>query len=131
MMRELAPLLAEERIAVHNHPRQSGAPRVIGTWPQVVDLALSKGHDGPLAYGAMAVCVRGAQVPGAIMHTDCRQQGGFRVACGSYGSANRRAARVSAGQRGDRAMAHHAELRAALTGTFSTKAVAGRCGDKR
>jgi transposase InsO family protein len=53
---------------------------------RVVGFALSEHHDAQLAYGAlaMAVAVRGGQVPGVIMHTD----GGseytanlFRAAC--------------------------------------------------
>ena len=39
---------------------------------RVVGFALSEHHDAELAYGAlaMAVAVRGGQVPGVIMHTD-------------------------------------------------------------
>jgi len=39
---------------------------------RVVGFALSEHHDAQLAYGAlaMAVAVRGGQVPGVIMHTD-------------------------------------------------------------
>ena len=39
---------------------------------RAVGFALSEHHDGALAYGAlaMAVAVRGGQVPGVIMHTD-------------------------------------------------------------
>jgi putative transposase len=53
---------------------------------RVLGFALSEHHDAQLAYGAlaMAVAVRGGQVPGVIMHTD---QGSeytarlFRAAC--------------------------------------------------
>jgi len=53
---------------------------------RVLGFALGEHHDAELAYGAlaMAVAVRGGQVPGVIMHTD---QGGeytaglFRAAC--------------------------------------------------
>ena len=39
---------------------------------RVLGFALSEHHDAELAYGAlaMAVAVRGGQVPGVIMHTD-------------------------------------------------------------
>jgi transposase InsO family protein len=56
---------------------------------RVVGFALSDHHDAQLAYGAlamaMAVAVRGGQVPGVIMHTDCGSEytaGLFRAACG-------------------------------------------------
>ena len=54
---------------------------------RVVGFALSEHHDAQLAYGAlaMAVAVRGGQVPGVIMHTDCGSEytaGLFRAACG-------------------------------------------------
>jgi putative transposase len=53
---------------------------------RVVGFALSEHHDAQLAYGAlaMAVAVRGGQVPGVIMHTDCGSEytaGAFRAAC--------------------------------------------------
>jgi putative transposase len=53
----------------------------------VVGFALSEHHDAELAYGAlaMAVAVRGGQVPGVIMHTDggsAYTAGLFRSACG-------------------------------------------------
>jgi putative transposase len=53
---------------------------------RVVGFALSEHHDAQLAYGAlaMAVAVRGGQVPGVIMHTDCGSEytaGCFRAAC--------------------------------------------------
>jgi transposase InsO family protein len=37
---------------------------------RVLGFALSEHHDAQLAYGALAVAVRGGQVPGAIMHSD-------------------------------------------------------------
>jgi putative transposase len=54
---------------------------------RVVGFALSERHDAALAYGAlaMAVAVRGGQVPGVIMHTDGGSEytaGLFRAACG-------------------------------------------------
>lgn len=54
---------------------------------RVVGFALSEHHDAQQAYGAlaMAVAVRGGQVPGVIMHTDCGSEytaGLFRAACG-------------------------------------------------
>ena len=57
---------------------------------RVLGFALGEHHDAQLAYGAlaMAVTVRGGQVPGVIMHTD---QGGeytagtVRAACGRLG----------------------------------------------
>jgi putative transposase len=53
---------------------------------RVVGFGLSERHDAELAYGAlaMAVAVRGGQVPGVIMHTDCGSEytaGLFRAAC--------------------------------------------------
>jgi transposase InsO family protein len=53
---------------------------------RVVRFALSEHHNAELAYGAlaMAVAVRGGQVPGVIMHTDCGSEytaGLFRAAC--------------------------------------------------
>jgi transposase InsO family protein len=54
---------------------------------RVVGFALSEHHDAELAYGAlaMAVAVRGSQVPGVILHTDCGSEYTatlFRAACG-------------------------------------------------
>ena len=44
---------------------------------RVLGFALSEHHDAELAYGAlaMAVAVRGGQVPGVIMHTDYAEDG--------------------------------------------------------
>jgi hypothetical protein len=44
---------------------------------RVLGFALSEHHDAALAYGAlaMAVAVRGGQVPGVIMHTDYAEVG--------------------------------------------------------
>jgi putative transposase len=46
---------------------------------RVLGFALGEHHDAQLAYGAlaMAVAVRGGQVPGVIMHTDQGSEGGF------------------------------------------------------
>jgi putative transposase len=46
---------------------------------RVLGFALGEHHDAQLAYGAlaMAVTVRGGQVPGVIMHTDQGSEGGF------------------------------------------------------
>ena len=46
---------------------------------RVLGFALCEHHDAELAYGAlaMAVAVRGGQVPGVIMHTDQGSEGGF------------------------------------------------------
>jgi len=54
---------------------------------RILGFALSEHHDAELAYGAlaMAVAVRGGQVPGVIMHTDQGSEytaGLFRAACG-------------------------------------------------
>jgi putative transposase len=54
---------------------------------RIVGFALGERHDAQLAYGAlaMAVAVRGGQVPGVIMHTDQGSEytaGSFRAACG-------------------------------------------------
>ena len=53
---------------------------------RVLGFALGEHHDAALAYGAlaMAVAVRGGQVPGVIMHTDRGSEytaGAFRAAC--------------------------------------------------
>jgi transposase InsO family protein len=53
---------------------------------RVLGFALGEHHDAALAYGAlaMAVAVRGGQVPGVIMHTDQGSEytaGAFRRAC--------------------------------------------------
>ena len=60
------------------------------TWPHAGSLgfALGEHHDAQLAYGAlaMAVTVRGGQVPGVIMHTDQGSGAGtVRAACGRLG----------------------------------------------
>jgi putative transposase len=57
---------------------------------RVLGFALSDHHDAALAYGAlaMAVAVRGGQVPGVILHTDCGSEytaGLFRAACERLG----------------------------------------------
>jgi putative transposase len=46
---------------------------------RVVGFALGEHHDAQLAYGAlaMAVTVRGGQVPGVVFHTDQGSEGGF------------------------------------------------------
>jgi putative transposase len=46
---------------------------------RIVGFTLSERHDAAAAYGAlaMAVTVRGGQVPGVIMHTDQGSEGGF------------------------------------------------------
>jgi len=54
---------------------------------RVLGFALGEHHDAALAYGAlaMAVAVRGGQVPGVIMHTDYAEDGvkprNLRMAC--------------------------------------------------
>jgi putative transposase len=53
---------------------------------RVLGFALGEHHDAQLAYGAlaMAVAVRGGQVPGVIFHSDCGSEytaGAFRAAC--------------------------------------------------
>jgi putative transposase len=97
---------------------------------RVVGFALSEHHDAELAYGAlaMAVAVRGGQVPGVIMHTDGGSEytaGLFRAACG------RLAIRQSMGRPGsalDNAVieAWHSTLTFELRSreTFTTKAAA-------
>ena len=46
---------------------------------RILGFALGEHHDADLAYGAlaMAVAVRGGQVPGVIMHSDQGSEGGF------------------------------------------------------
>jgi putative transposase len=58
---------------------------------RVLGFALGEHHDAQLAYGAlaMAVAVRGGQVPGVIMHTDRGSEytaGAFRAACDRLGA---------------------------------------------
>jgi putative transposase len=58
---------------------------------RVLGFALGEHHDAALAYGAlaMAVAVRGGQVPGVIMHTDRGSEytaGAFRAACDRLGA---------------------------------------------
>jgi putative transposase len=57
---------------------------------RVLGFALSEHHDAQIAYGAlaMAVAVRGGQVPGVILHTDQGSEytaGVFRAACARLG----------------------------------------------
>jgi putative transposase len=57
---------------------------------RVLGFALGEHHDAALAYGAlaMAVAVRGGQIPGVIMHTDQGSEytaGAFRRACQRLG----------------------------------------------
>jgi putative transposase len=57
---------------------------------RVLGFALSEHHDAQLAYGAlaMAIAVRGGQVPGVIFHSDQGSEytaGAFRVACQRLG----------------------------------------------
>ena len=86
---------------------------------RVLGFALGEHHDAELAYGAlaMAVAVRGGQVPGVIMHTDQGSEytaGAFRAACErlSHPPVHGQA-RVGAGQRGHRIVALHPGVRAA------------------
>jgi putative transposase len=58
---------------------------------RVLGFALGEHHDAALAYGAlaMAVAVRGGQVPGVIIHTDRGSEytaGSFRQACARLGA---------------------------------------------
>ena len=57
---------------------------------RLLGFALGEHHDAQLAYGAlaMAVAMRGGQVPGVIMHTDQGSEytsGTVRAACGRLG----------------------------------------------
>ena len=59
---------------------------------RVLGFALSEHHNAQLAYGAlaMAVAVRGGQVPGVIVHTDGGSEytaGAFRAACQRLGAS--------------------------------------------
>jgi putative transposase len=76
---------------------------------RVLGHALGEHHDAALAYGAlaMAVAVRGGQVPGVIMHTD---PAGHPPVDGT--------ARLRAGQRGHRVLALHPGIRAPLCGAL-------------
>ena len=76
---------------------------------RILGFTLSEHHDAAAAYGAlaMAVTVRGGQVPGVIMHTDQGSEGGFNwssqhldhggVRWGRAGSSCRRRPRVLGG----------------------------------
>jgi putative transposase len=76
---------------------------------RVVGFALGEHHDAQLAYGAlaMAVTVRGGQVPGVVFHTDQGSEGGFNwssqhLDCGGWrwdvaGGSCRSCRRVRAG----------------------------------
>ena len=92
---------------------------------RVLGFALGEHHDAELAYGAlaMAVAVRGGQVPGVIMHTDQGSEytaGLFRAACAAAGHHPVDGpARVGAGQRGHRVLALHPGVRAALGSSTS------------
>src|SRR6185437_8254339 len=66
---------------------------------RVVGFALSEHHDAALAYGAlaMAVALRGGQVPGVIMHTD---QGSEYTAAAVRAACARLSIRQSMGRPG-------------------------------
>jgi transposase InsO family protein len=76
---------------------------------RVLGFALGERHDAALAYGAlaMAITVRGGQVPGVVFHTDQGSEGGFNwssqhldhggVRWGRAGSRCRRGPRVLGG----------------------------------
>jgi len=87
---------------------------------RIAGFALGERHDAQLAYGAlaMAVAVRGGQVPGVIMHTDQGSEGSASVP-GSLPAAFHfpvdGQARLGAGQRGHRGLALDPGSRAALT----------------
>jgi transposase InsO family protein len=81
---------------------------------RVLGFALGEHHDAALAYGAlaMAVAVRGGQVPGVILHTDQGSQGIYREGLphrlpAAVGHSVDGPARVGPGQRGDRVLALH------------------------
>ena len=87
---------------------------------RILGFALGEHHDAALTYGAlaMAVAVRGGQVPGVIMHTDPRntpRAPSARPASG-WAPASRWATRVRAGQRGHRILALDPGVRAPLGG---------------
>ncbi|MGH3684679.1 MAG: IS3 family transposase [Pseudonocardiaceae bacterium] len=97
---------------------------------RVVGFALSEHHDAQLAYGAlaMAVAVRGGQVPGVIMHTDRGSEytaSLFRAACERLRISQ---SRGRPGSALDNAVieAWHSTLTFALRSreTFATKATA-------
>ena len=107
---------------------------------RILGFALGEHHDAQLAYGAlaMAVAVRGGQVPGVILHTD---QGSeytartFRAACEPAGHPPVDGqARLRPGQRGHRVLALHPGVRAARPGALryqDASAGPGRCLDRR
>jgi transposase InsO family protein len=97
---------------------------------RVVGFAISEHHDAQLAYGAlaMAVAVRGGQVPGVILHTDGGSEytaHSFRAACGRL---NIRQSMGRPGSALDNAVieAWHSTLSFELRSreTFATKAAA-------
>ena len=97
---------------------------------RVLGFALGEHHDAQLAYGAlaMAVAVRGGQVPGVIMHTDQGSEytaGLSAQACDRLGiSPVDGPARLGAGQRGHRVVALDPGVRAAPLEHFATRAAA-------
>ena len=91
---------------------------------RVLGFALGEHHDAQLAYGAlaMAVAVRGGQVPGVIMHTDQGSEYTAGLVRAGLRPAGRPPvdgqARVRAGQRGHRVLALHPGVRAPLGGAL-------------
>ena len=93
------------------------------TWPPggVLGFALGEHHDAALTYGAlaMAVAVRGGQVPGVIMHTDRGRIHRGRLPRGLPAPGRLPVdgqTRVRAGQRGHRILALDPGVRAPLGG---------------
>jgi HTH-like domain/Integrase core domain len=94
---------------------------------RVLGFALGERHDAQLAYGAlaMAIAVRGGQVPGVVFHTD---QGRIHrpVVPGCLPAAGRHPVDgppwVRAGQRGHRILALHAGIRTPAGGALRHQA---------
>ena len=94
---------------------------------RVLGFALGEHHDAALAYGAlaMAVAVRGGQVPGVIMHTDRGSEytaGAFRAACQRLAACQSMGRPGSAPATADIDQASDPGVRAPLCGAVATKA---------
>jgi hypothetical protein len=96
---------------------------------RILGFALGKHHDAQLAYGtlATAVAVRGGQVPGVIMHTDCGRNAppapSAQPAAARYPLVDGQA-RFRAGPRSHRVLALDPGIGAALPGALPHQAAA-------
>jgi transposase InsO family protein len=95
-----------------------------GASRRILGFTLSAHHDAAAAYGAlaMAITVRGGQVPGVIMHTDQGSEpntppGRSRLPASGWASPSRWGA-PAPGQRGHRILALHPGVRTAQEGAL-------------